>query len=309
MGMKAVLLERNKMVSRRLLRYFASAGIEAVCVEDPAEVAQHVASSDVLAADAFDGDLVAAAVRTKPGLRGLLWTAEPLKRSLRYLVENQGMSNVLGRKDFESTPRPWELMMILRRLKDGGAAPSLSAYLDFGFSGFQDKVATTAGRDAAVAHVQNFITGLQVPKRIGEMFGELTHEMLMNAMYDAPIGADGAPKYAQDRKAVLALLDAEQPTIRLATDGTKIALQVVDPFGRLQRKHVFEGLARGLAQGEMDQSHGGAGLGMMVCHNSSAAMFFDVVRGRQTEVTAVFELDLNLREFRTQAKSLHFFQA
>jgi hypothetical protein len=26
-------------------------------------------------------------------------------------------------------------------------------------------------------------------------------------------------------------------------------------------------------------------------------------------VTGVFELDLNLREFRTQAKSLHYFQA
>jgi hypothetical protein len=141
------------------------------------------------------------------------------------------------------------------------------------------------------------------------MFGELTHEMLMNAMYDAPADAQGVAKYAQDRKAELSLPAAEQPLLRLATDGTKLALQVRDPFGRLQRKHVFEGLARGLAQGEMDTSHGGAGLGMMVCHNSSAAMFFDVVRGRHTEVTALFELDLNLREFRTQAKSLHFFQS
>ena len=56
----------------------------------------------------------------------------------------------------------------------------------------------------------------------------------------------------------------------------------------------------------MDTSHGGAGLGMMVCHNSTSAMFFDVARGRHTEVTALFELDMNLRELRTQAKSLHF---
>jgi len=128
-------------------------------------------------------------------------------------------------------------------------------------------------------------------------------------MYDAPANPDGSAKYAQDRKADLILPEPEQPQIRLATDGTRVVLQVKDPFGRLQRKHVFDGLARGLAQGEMDQSHGGAGLGMMVCHNSTAAMFFDVVRGKHTEVTGIFELDLNLREFRTQAKSLHFFQA
>jgi len=308
--MRAVLLERNKMVSRRLVRYFASAGIEAIAVEDPAAVPAHVATCDLIAADTFDGDVVAASVRSKPSLRGVLWTAEPIKRSMRYLVENVQISNVLGRKDFESTPRPWELMMILRRLAaPTEGAPPISAYLDWGFSGFQDKVGTTKGRDQAVAHVQAFIAALQVPKRIGEMFGELTHEMLMNAMYDAPAGADGKAKYAQDRKADIALEDLEQPTLRVATDGTKLIAQVTDPFGRLLRKHVFDGLARGLAQGEMDHSHGGAGLGMMVCHNSTAAMFYDVVRGRLTEVTGVFELDLNLREFKSQAKSLHFFQA
>jgi len=38
-------------------------------------------------------------------------------------------------------------------------------------------------------------------------------------------------------------------------------------------------------------------------------MFFDVARGRHTEVTAMVELDLNLREVRTLARSLHLFDA
>jgi hypothetical protein len=71
---------------------------------------------------------------------------------------------------------------------------------------------------------------------------------------------------------------------------------------------VVDGLARGLAGGEIDRSGGGAGLGMMVCHNASTALFFDVVASRQTEVTALFELDVNLRELRTSAKSLHFWR-
>jgi hypothetical protein len=308
-AMRAIVLERNKMVSRRLQRYFLAAGIDPILVEDPKDVAQHLGAAQLIAADAFDGDLVSGAVKQTSGLRGLLWTAEPLKRSLRVMVENPTVSNVLGRKDFESTPKPWELMLILRRLVDPGAVPSIGSYLDWGFQGYQEKVASTTARDASVANIQNFINRLQVPKRIGEMFGELAHEMLMNAMYDAPADANGKAKYAQDRKADLNLAEAEQPTLRMACDGSKLVLQLKDPFGRLQRKHVFDGLARGLAQGEMDTSHGGAGLGMMVCHNSTSAMFFDVVAGKSTEVTGVFELDLNLREFRTQAKSLHFFQA
>jgi hypothetical protein len=196
--------------------------------------------------------------------------------------------------------------MVARRLADGSPAP-ISAYLDWGYSLMELDVRTNVERDEAVMKIGELITKLAVPRRIVDMFGELAHELLMNAMYDAPIDpATGLPKFAHDRKSDVRLADNERPTVRLACDGSKLVLQVRDPFGRLERRHVFDGLSRGLAGGEMDTSHGGAGLGMMVCHNSTSAMFFDVARGRHTEVTALFELDMNLRELRTQAKSLHF---
>jgi hypothetical protein len=304
----AVILERNKLVGRKVARLFLSVGATAVTAEEPSQVAALLADADVLCADTFDGDFVAEQVRAKPSLRGVLWTAEPMKRSLKYCVETKTIDSVLGRKDFESPPRAWEVLMLARRLQSPGTPP-LAAYLDWGYSALDINVRTTADRDRAVEQITTFVGLLQLPKRVAEMFGELAHELLMNAMYDAPVDAQGRPKYAADRKANISLSDQERPIVRVATDGTKLALQVRDPFGRLERRHVFDGLARGLAGGEMDQSHGGAGLGMMVCHNNSSAMFFDVVRGKQTEVTALFELDMNLRELRTQAKSLHFWSA
>jgi hypothetical protein len=128
-------------------------------------------------------------------------------------------------------------------------------------------------------------------------------------MYDAPVGQDGKPKYAHDRKATIELLPEEAPTVRVACDGLSLAIQVIDPFGRLARRHVFAGLLRGLKGGEMDQGHGGAGLGMLKIYQSTCAMMFDVTPGLRTEVTGLFELDLNLREFRTLAKSVHFFSS
>jgi hypothetical protein len=307
--MRAVVLERNKLVSRRIARCFLAAGVETVLAGDPAEVTAALDGTSVLAADAFDGDFVLDSVRLRPQLRALLWTGEPLKRSLRYLSESPAISNVLGRRDFDSPPRAWELAMVIRRLvSEVREPPPLGAYLAWGYSSLELVVGSTAARDEAVGKVQAFITALQVPKRIAEMFGELAHELLMNALYDAPVDAHGRPRFAQDRKGDVALAQNEAAVLRVATDGNQIALQVRDPFGRLERRHVMDGLSRGLAGGELDTSGGGAGLGMMVCHNSSAAMFFDVIRGRLTEVTATFELDLNLREFRTQAKSLHYFE-
>lgn len=308
-GAKAIILERNKLVGRRLVRFLTCAGFEPVAVENPAEVKQLLSGAYLLGADAFDVELVVEAIRANPQLRVVLWTAEPLQRSLRYLVENPAISNVLGRADFDSPPRGWELMLVLRRLlrrRDEG--PKFAWFLDWGFTGFQERIVDTAARDRAVGKVQQFVQHLGVRERVGELFGELAHELLMNAMFDAPVDEAGGLKYALDRKATLTLAEAEQPSLRLASDGTRLAIQVTDPFGRLERGHVFEGLQRGLSGGQMDRSRGGAGLGMVVCHNCTVAMFFDVVRGRKTEVTGIFDLDLSQREFRTQAKSIHYFQ-
>ncbi|TMQ02397.1 MAG: hypothetical protein E6J90_35610 [Deltaproteobacteria bacterium] len=305
--MQVVILERNKLVGRKVARLFAATGASVVLLEDPAAVAAALDGADVVCADTFDGELVAEQVRARSGLRGVLWTAEPMRRSLRYLVESAAIDHVLGRRDFESPPRAWELTMLARRLA-GAPAPPLGGYLDWGFAAIDIAVRATADRDAAAARIQDFVAALGVPRRVAEMFAELGHELIMNAMYDAPIDAFGRPKYAADRKADIVLADHERPALRVATDGTRLALQIRDPFGRLERRHVVDGLARGLAGGELDRSHGGAGLGMLVCHNASTALFFDVAANRHTEVTALFDLDLNLRELRTHAKSLHFWR-
>jgi hypothetical protein len=306
--MRAIVLERNKLVGRRVLRHFLSAGVEAVQIEDPAALTvASVAGAQLVCADAFDGDAVVHAVRAHPGVRGLLWTAEPLRRALRYMAECPQVMHVCGRKDFESAPRSWELMMILRRLREDAGPPPMTAYLDWGHTGFEERIASSDERDRAVARVQDFVTTLQVPRRLAEMAGELCHELLMNALYDAPVDERGEPRYARDRKAAVTLPPDDAARLRCATDGTRLVVQVRDRFGGLQRRHVVDGLARGLAGGEMDQSHGGAGLGMSVCHHNALAIFFDVGRGRHTEVTAMLELDLNLREVRTLARSLHLF--
>jgi hypothetical protein len=304
--MHAVILERNKLVGRKVGRLFMATGASVTHIEDPAQLEDVIEGACTLCADTFDADLVAEHVRARRGLRGLLWTAEPLKRSLRYVVETPGIDHVFGRRDFESPPRDWEVLMVARRLLVPCGPPALPAYLDWGFTGLELEIASSDQRDAAVAQVTDLVGRLGLPKRVDTMFGELAHELLMNAMYDAPVDDRGRPKYAGDRKASITLEPGERPTVRAGTDGSRMVLQVTDPFGRLERRHVVESLARGLAGGEMDRSHGGAGLGMMVCHNASSAMFFDVARGRHTEVTALLELDLNQRELKTLARSLHF---
>lgn len=307
--MKALVIERKKPVARAMTRILVGAGFEAIVVPEPAEIEEHLASARLLVCDAFDGDLLATKLQQFPDLEGVLLTAEPMNRCLRYAIEQEQLSNICGRTNFDTAPRAWELLMVLKR--KFSPAPddfSIDKFLGYGFTSHEYRPATTEERDDTVAAVQEFVGTLGMPKRVGEGFAELTHELLMNAMYDAPVDEAGNPKYAMDRKQSLDLSDEEKPVVACGTDGDKLVLQVTDPFGRLERKHVFNGLARGLAGGEMDQSHGGAGLGMMVCHNSTAGMFYEVVRNRRTTATGIFDLDANLREFRKGGRSLHYFE-
>jgi hypothetical protein len=307
--MHALILERNKMVARRVARAFTAAGATASIVDDPAQATAQLASADVLCADTFDGEYVVEQVRAR-GLRAVLWTAEPIKRALRYMLDTPSIDHVLGRRDFESAPRLWEVLALARRMVAPTTGPlPLAAYLDWGFATLELDVRTARDRDTAVARVQDFVGGLQVPKRQAELAGEVAHELIMNAIYDAPVDATGQPRFAADRKAEIRLADHERPSIRLAADGGRVVFQVCDPFGRLERRRVLDSLSRALATGELDRSGGGAGLGLAQCHHASSALFFDIAPGQHTEVTAVFDLELNVRELRTQAKSLHFWSA
>ena len=80
-----------------------------------------------------------------------------------------------------------ELLAPVRSHGVGHNAAPLSAFLDWGHSLLELDVRTTTDRDEAVMRIGEAIAKLQVPRRIIDIFGELGHELLMNAMYDAGV--------------------------------------------------------------------------------------------------------------------------
>ena len=101
----AVVLERNKMVQNRLRRLLAVSGLRVAAADEPEQVAALLEPNSIICADAFDAELVLRLLRTSPGLKAWMWTAEPLERLLKIAVEEPRVSNLFGRANFESTPR------------------------------------------------------------------------------------------------------------------------------------------------------------------------------------------------------------
>ena len=305
--LRILILERNKLTLRKVTRVLTCTGLELIPMEDPAELPRWLdGTPSLLCADAVDIATVVGVLQTRPEIVALVWTGDKTEKILAFADQQDRLNNLLGRTK-DSPPREWELLWAVRRIV-GGESPGLASLLSWGFTGFKEQIRSTRQRDACVEGVVRFCEKLNCPGRVREMFGELAHELLMNAMYDAPVDETGRPKYAADRKAHIELLPEEASTIRCASDGMRILISVTDPFGRLPRGAIFAGIARGLKGGEMDTTYGGAGLGMLYIYKSAAISIFEVVPGRRTQVVGLFELDTNQREFRNLPRSIHYFR-
>ena len=236
----------------------------------------------------------------------LLWSDEEEIRAFDIAAKSPAVLGLLGLRYPGGTPRNWELLLAGRRLTRGEPAPQ-TAPLSWGHSWFSGTPATPKDRDAAVNDLMHFAATLLNERRAGPI-AELGHELLMNAMYDAPADDQGKALYAHDRKATIELDTKHRPTFGFGSDGARLTISVRDPFGRLQRNHLFSGLVRGLdKQGQMDTSGGGAGLGFSVMYRSVTSLVCDVCPQRWTQVTAVLDLDVGPRDLRSLPRSICFF--
>lgn len=311
------ILDRNRSILGRVARIVgAAAGLAPVASDtDPAGLREQLSpEAQLLMCSADDLELALEWASTR-FLRAavVVWGQGPMGRTIEIAQRSTRVHSVLGWPSYQSMPRPWELAFAVRRVL--GRRPTQLAVREL-FAG--DPVITRSrpraseDRDRAVAELGELAARAGAPDRLVSRITEVGHELVMNAMYDAPVDHYGEPRYASDRRAAITLDDHEVPTVTFATDGSLIALQVSDPFGRLARDHVFEGIGRGLAAADggdrvIDDSNGGAGLGLWRIYATSAITVFDVIVGHATTVTAVFDLDVNPREARRMPSSLHVF--
>jgi len=317
-GPRIGVLERNTAVAQRVGRVVraASALGEVVVEEDPASLRTSLGDDPILLlCDVSDIDLALDWTKRRyPNLAIAAWSSGSMDPLLEAARDNPTLVSLIGWPAFASMPRPWEIALATRRLTDGGgAAPRLGELFAWGSTVAKYRPRTSAERDAVVAEVLVLSERAGSSPRVAQRVSEVAHEMLMNAMYDAPVDDEGLPVHAHDRKADIELAERDVPTFRFAVDGVHIALQCVDPFGGLRRHHVLDGILRGRRGGEgasvLDTSNGGAGLGLYRIYSQSTVMITDVDPGHFTSVTSFFDLDVNPREARSMPVSLHMFES
>ena len=151
--------------------------------------------------------------------------------------------------------------------------------------------------------------------RLGQYMAKLvfgiTEELLMNAIYDAPV-AGGRHHYGDLPRTTSVELDqSEYATLTYGCDGSLFGVAVCDPFGALKREKLYQYLKKVLRRTDstnlIDTKKGGAGLGLFKILYSSHALICNVEPSKRTEVMALIDIQHQVRDFSKMARSVHYF--
>jgi hypothetical protein len=134
---------------------------------------------------------------------------------------------------------------------------------------------------------------MSVRRKYRESIEQCLDEMLMNALYDAPVDDQGRPIFSEiPTKTRISLRVEQKVVVQYACDGKQFVVGVRDAFGTLDRDTVLRYLHKCLHnEQQIDRKTGGAGLGLYLITNSSTGVYFNVLPGVATEAVCTFDLE------------------
>lgn len=137
---------------------------------------------------------------------------------------------------------------------------------------------------------------------------DVMYELVANALLDAPATPDGTPKYAHRRSEALEIEPADACRAALAVENDLLYLSATDRFGRLTISPVARAISAIGEPARVDDSGGGAGLGMRRILEQSELFAARITPGVVSEVVCVVDLR-DTRRRATGLKSLFFTSA
>jgi hypothetical protein len=158
-------------------------------------------------------------------------------------------------------------------------------------------------KQEAVEAIRNYLAEGQVPLRMTNTIANISDELLMNALYDAPGDEFGRPIYAvTSRDSDRALKGREQIEVKLGFDGSHFAISVMDQFGNLDRARLLNHISINYKDTEYKLRKGGAGagLGLATVLQTGGSLIYHCEEGRKTEAIFITRIFDNFRDFKSQ---------
>jgi hypothetical protein len=155
----------------------------------------------------------------------------------------------------------------------------------------------------AVEAVKNYLLAAKFQTRMATVIANAVDELLMNAMFDAPVDELGKPVLASTPRATPIKLEGRQTVeMQVGYDGKYVGITAIDLFGSLDKVKLLSHISKIYTDEEykVKTSVAGAGIGLATVFRSGGSFFFVSESQARTEVTVFFKRTDSFREFKDQ---------
>jgi len=180
----------------------------------------------------------------------------------------------------------------------------LEKYLLWGAHARELMLTRSSRRADLIETVSQAVRAAGQSPRVASSAMLVADELMSNAVHNAPVDQAGE-HYRRDlpRDTDFALDERHQVRLRWACDARYLAIEVKDRWGTLTRDVIL----RALAQSDVRDSGGGAGMGLALTYRSCDHLVFNLAPGEATEIIALIDVRYPPNE-RPAASSYNLFE-
>lgn len=209
---------------------------------------------------------------------------EQLRTSIGWLAAYPWLSHVMN-ADMLGHPLATEHLRNVMTTLTGNTRPRLLDWLGDTMDGRRVRLVNASKRATRLERMSDYLGGKGVGGRTIQQLRDVAEELLTNAFYDAPVAAGVIEQPISRTQDVLLSDDGACDMVYGSRDDLAV-VRVRDPFGALSRARLVEVLTRCARTDmavEVDETMGGAGLGLWRIFSVASFVAISVIHGRSTE--------------------------
>lgn len=240
------------------------------------------------------------------GAKVLLLNEGQLSSKIPGLFQTFGVTNLLAVRGREHNN---DILVTINKLlrKD---IFGIEKYLAWGTRVVRRTLHSSERKGTLLTELEEFANRTECAPRLASAFVTVADELLANAIYNAPILPNGAPRFRHlERSEKVELPPGEEVRLAYACDQGRFIISVRDHHGSLPVEKLVSYLERWAAGGTREvQTEGtGAGLGLLLVFDLLSTFIVNMAPGQCTECIGMVDIAGSYKESVSRPKSLHIF--
>jgi hypothetical protein len=284
---RAIVVSADKPFAKRLAAGLLAAGTTVETVASPEELPAGTLRAELVVVhlDAA-GKIAPYPPRLAAGAALIAVIPTPSLELTVELLELPAVAGVLAAASYQ----PPQLSAIASRLLYGDVF-GLEKLVPWGVKVYSLLVGDYQEKSVAISTVAEFAEAMGVRRKYLEAIEQCLDELLMNALYDAPVDEEGRAIFAEVDPHERTKMRTPRPvSIRYAATDDMFAIAVRDRFGRLAKNTILAYIEKCIkSPNQIDRKTYGAGLGLYLVANAAATYVVNVAYGIATEVVCTFD--------------------